>query len=88
MLMEAKSTANGSVVLDTIEPAGNYNMDAVDSQGLTFQAGVDINLSERLMFNAAVWKMDIGTTIEVANTLRVDLEIDPWVYMVGLGYKF
>ncbi|MDC1437197.1 hypothetical protein N8303_08160 [Gammaproteobacteria bacterium] len=50
MLMEAKSTANGSVVLDTIEPAGNYNMDAVDSQGLTFQAGVDINLNESLMF--------------------------------------
>jgi hypothetical protein len=35
--MEAKSTANGSVVLDTIEPAGNYNIDVVDSQGLNFK---------------------------------------------------
>ncbi len=88
MLLETESTANGRAVLDTVGTGGNYSIDADDSVGLTFQAGVDINLSERLMFNAAIWKMDIGTTIEVANSLRVDLEIDPWVYMLGFGYKF
>ncbi len=88
MLLETESTANGRAVLDTVGTAGNYSIDADDSVGLTFQAGVDINLSDRLMLNAAIWRMDIGTTIEVANTLRVDLEIDPWVYMLGFGYKF
>lgn len=88
MLLETESTANGRAVLDTVGTGGNYSIDADDSVGLTFQAGVDINLSDRLMFNAAIWRMDIGTTIEVANTLRVDLEIDPWVYMLGFGYKF
>ena len=86
--LETESTANGRAVLDTVGTGGNYSIDADDSVGLTFQAGVDINLSDKLMFNAAIWKMDIGTTIEVANTLRVDLEIDPWVYMLGFGYKF
>ncbi len=88
LLLETESTANGRAVMDTIGTAGNYAIDADDSVGLTIQAGFDYHINDRLLFNAAVWKMDIGTTITVANTLTVDLEIDPWVYMVGFGYKF
>jgi len=88
MLLETESTANGRSVMDIIGTAGNYSIDADDSTGLTFQAGVDINLSDGFILNAAIWRMDICTTIEVANNLRVDLEIDPWVYMLEFGYKF
>ncbi len=88
MLLETEATANGRAVLDTVGTAGNYSIDADDSVGITFQAGFDYHLSDRWMFNAAIWNMDIDTTITVANTLRVDLDIDPWVYMIGLGYKF
>lgn len=88
MLLETESTANGRAVMDTIPTGGDYSIDADNSTGLTFQVGVDINLTDRFMINAAVWKMDIGTTLTVANALRVDLEIDPWVYMFGVGYKF
>lgn len=88
MLLETKATANGMSVLDTIGTAGDYSIDADDSVGLTVQAGIDMEINDKIMLNAAVWKMDIGTTISVANTLNADLEIDPWVYMLGLGYKF
>jgi len=88
MMLETKATANGMSVLDTVGTGGNYSIDANDSVGLTLQAGIDIELNDRLMLNAAIWKMDIGTTITVADTLNVDLEIDPWVYMLGVGYKF
>jgi len=88
MLLETESTANGRAVMDVIGTGGNYSIDTDDSFGLTIQAGFDYQLNDRVMLNAAIWKMDIGTTIKVANTLRVDLEIDPWVYMLGLGYKF
>jgi len=74
--------------MDVIGTGGNYSIDADDSFGLTIQAGFDYQLYDRVMLNAAIWKMNIGTTIKVANMLRVDLEIDPWVYMLGLGYKF
>ncbi len=88
MLLETEATANGMSLLHAVGTAGNYAIDADDSMGFTVQVGIDISINDRFLFNAAIWKMDIGTTIEVATSLRVDLDIDPWVYMLGVGYKF
>ena len=47
----------------------------------------------RVMLNAQIRYLDIATTAHVDNTAlgaraKVDLDVDPWVYMVGLGYRF
>ena len=47
--------------------------------------------AENLVVNAAVWKMDIGTDARLdtaAGTVEVSVDIDPLVYMLGVGYKF
>jgi outer membrane protein len=44
------------------------------------------------LFNVSVWNIDIDTEARLyvnnARVDKIDVEIDPWVYMVGLGYRF
>ena len=71
---------------------GFSNLELDDSIGLAFQAGMDYMLTENVLFNAAVWYIDIDTTATAEHSalgkVKVDVDIDPFVYMVGLGYKF
>lgn len=63
-----------------------------DSFGLSLQAGFDYAINENWSFNTSVWYMDIDTDADVyvngGHALTVDVEIDPWVAMVGFGYSF
>jgi|TARA_R110000772_G_scaffold141114_7_gene250506 outer membrane protein len=62
-----------------------------DSFGLAAQVGVDIPLSDNWAINAAVWYIDIDTTAKIrtdVGTVAFDVDIDPWVYNVGIAYRF
>ncbi len=67
-----------------------------DSVGLAAQAGVDIPINDNWSLNAGLWYIDIGTTADVtlgldggsSATVSFDVDIDPWVYNVGIAYKF
>ena len=63
-----------------------------DSWGLALQVGSDWKINDRWMLNAAVWHIDINTTARARHatlgTVKTKVDIDPWVYMVGLGYRF
>lgn len=59
-----------------------------DSWGLSYSAGVNVHITDSVMANVAVWKIDIDTEIE-GNTLGgTPVTIDPTVFLVGVGYKF
>jgi hypothetical protein len=48
-------------------------------------------LTDNLLVNAHVRYIDIdttGTTSFAGEKVKVDVDVDPYVYMVGLGYKF
>jgi outer membrane protein len=86
---DVSSTLEGALS----SPGGAKGRLSVDNSiGLAGQAGIDIPLGEQLVLNAAVWYVDIDTdaTFKFAggNRVTADVEIDPWVYMVSLGYKF
>lgn len=62
-----------------------------DSWGLALQVGADYMLDDRWMVNAQVRYIDIDTTGKTSlagERVKVDVDVDPFVYMVGLGYKF
>ncbi|ROU00929.1 outer membrane protein OmpW [Marinobacter sp. R17] len=68
-----------------------------DSVGLAAELGADVMLTDRLLLNAAVWYADIDTTATIkaydgagnkVATGKVDVDIDPFVYMIGVGYRF
>ena len=62
-----------------------------DSTGLAFQVGIDFKLSDKFVGNVAIWNIDIETEADViidgATARTVDVKIDPWVYMLSVGYK-
>lgn len=87
MMLETEITSNGEAVLGSLGIT-DTSIDADDSVGLSLQAGLDMALTDNIILGAAVWYMDIETEIEVANAVKVELDIDPWVYMVSVGYKF
>ncbi|SEN60602.1 outer membrane protein [Pseudomonas sp. ok272] len=74
---------------------GFNNFRAKNSWGMAWQVGADYMLTENVMINGQVRYIDIDTTGYVDNSAvgngtraKVNVDVDPWVYMVGLGYKF
>jgi len=77
--------------LGAVLGATSARLDLDDSWGLAGQAGVDIPLNDNWMLNAGIWYIDIGTTADVVTdvgTVSFDVDIDPWVYNIGIAYKF
>lgn len=73
------------------EAQGFSNLELDDSWGFALEAGIDYALTENVLLNATVWYLDIDTTATADSAfgkVKVDVDVDPWVYMVGLGYKF
>ncbi len=64
-----------------------------DSFGLAAEAGVDIDINKDMFFNASLWWMDIDTEAEITSggapvVPKFDVNIDPWVLFVGVGWRF
>ncbi|WP_373389311.1 OmpW family protein [Pseudomonas alcaligenes] len=73
------------------EEKGFSGLDLDDSWGLAAQVGMDYMLTDNVMLNAQVRYIDIdtqGSTSFGGREVEVDVDVDPFVYMVGLGYKF
>lgn len=85
----------GSDLTSQRKDEGFSNLKLKNSVGLAGQVGADYMLTDHVMLNASIWYVDINTTatadgptaLGVGRT-KVNVDIDPWVYMVGVGYKF
>jgi outer membrane protein len=78
-----------SPAAEDILGAGGLSLDA--SFGLAGRAGVDFKLNDNWSLNAGLWYIDIESDASVLTALgrvTVDAKIDPWVYGLGIGYKF
>lgn len=68
------------------------NLNIKNSWGLAAQVGADYMLTDNVMINGQIRYIDIDTTAYVdvagAHRAKVNVDVKPWVYMVGLGYKF
>ena len=73
---------------DTSGTLASSKLKLDSSWGLAGQLGVDYAINDQLLLNAAVWKMDINTDVKLDGANLGELEIDPMVYMVSVGYKF
>ncbi|WP_431689327.1 OmpW/AlkL family protein [Hahella sp. NBU794] len=77
---------------DFKDAMGDGKIKLDNSFGAAFQLGVDYQLTDNLVVNAAVWKIGIDTTatidLDSGAQIKTDVDIDPLVYMVGVGYKF
>jgi outer membrane protein len=81
----------GSDLTSERKDQGFSNLKLKNSVGLAGQIGADYMLTDHVMLNASVWYVDINTKATTdlgASRVRVNVDVDPWVYMVGVGYKF
>lgn len=62
------------------------------STGIAYQLGADWKVSDKIYLNAALWKIDIDTKAHIdvngARAANVDVQIDPLVVMVGVGFAY
>jgi len=61
------------------------------SWGLAAQAGVDYQVNKNWLVNASVWYAQISSDVKFklsGDTVVIGTDIDPWVYMVSVGYTF
>lgn len=70
---------------------GSGDLELDDSWGLAFEAGFDYAINENWLASVQVWYLDIDTEAEFSftgATIETDVDIDPWVYNIAIGYKF
>jgi len=77
--------------------AAPANLDMSSSWGLAGEMGVDVSLgrNSRWLINAAVWYLDLDSDAKIRfptnrgfSDIKTEVDIDPWVYSIGLGYRF
>lgn len=67
------------------------DVDLDSSFGLAGQVGFDFDLDKDWFLNVDVKYISIDTTAEIntgTSILKVDADIDPWVFGIGIGTKF
>ncbi|ABM25528.1 OmpW family protein [Shewanella sp. W3-18-1] len=67
------------------------NLDMSDSWGLAAQVGLDYQVNKNWLVNGSVWYAKIDTDVEFkykGAPVKIETDIDPWVYMISVGYTF
>ncbi|MBI1275013.1 outer membrane beta-barrel protein [bacterium] len=71
------------------DPGTLSSVDYDNSFGGALQVGVDIPIQNNLYFNVDVKKVFIDTTAKFnGGAVVADVDIDPWLIGVGIGYRF
>lgn len=74
------------------EKSGDVSSISYDNTfGWALQAGVDISVGDGWFINADVKKLFINTdvTVDAGGTqVKADVDIDPWIFGLGVGYRF
>ncbi len=70
---------------------GPTSVSLSDSWGWALQAGVDIDLNDDIFLNFDIKYIDIDTTATLrtgaAGTQSVDIDLDPLVFGIGIGFR-
>ncbi|MBV6632198.1 MAG: OmpW family protein [Alphaproteobacteria bacterium] len=84
---------NATFFIDDDVPSGGpvNSIDYDPSVGFALQAGVDYFITDNILLNFDVKKVFINTDVDVntaLGTIGADVDIDPWIIGVGVGWKF
>ncbi|MHC4204639.1 MAG: OmpW/AlkL family protein [Planctomycetota bacterium] len=73
------------------DPGDATSIDYDDSFGFALQAGIDVGINKNWAVNFDVKKIWLDTDVSVkalGTTVKTDVDIDPWLFGVGLAYRF
>jgi outer membrane protein len=76
-------------------PFNGSDLDLDDSWGFAGELGLDYTFQNDYLVSAQIWYIDIGTEADSSGAAgnpalagKADVDIDPWVFMLGVGKKF
>lgn len=65
------------------------SIDYENGFGYALQAGLDYNIDGNWYLNADVKKLWLNTDVKInGGAITADVDLDPWIVGVGVGYKF
>lgn len=72
------------------EDSGAVNsIDYENGFGYALQAGMDYDLGNQWVFNIDVKKLWLNTDVSINNgAITADVDLDPWIFGAGFGYRF
>ncbi|MFV3129705.1 OmpW/AlkL family protein [Niveispirillum sp. KHB5.9] len=74
------------------DPGAALGIDYDNSFGLAAQAGVDFALTDKWSLNLDVKKLWLNTDVKVnaglVSPVNAKVDLDPWIFGVGVGYRF
>ena len=71
------------------DSGGVAAIDYEDNFGYDLQAGFDYEINEHLAFNMDIKKVYLNTDVDInGGAVTADVDLDPWIYGVGLAYRF
>jgi outer membrane protein len=76
---------------DTDGALSAADIDIDDSFGFAGEAGVDFDLGNDWLVSGQVWYIGIEPEAKIQGAglnEKIDVQIDPWVFMLGVGKKF
>ena len=73
---------------DSTGPLAGADLDLDASFGLALHAGLDFRLNEHWLLMVDTRWMQISSDVKVDGTDVGEVDIDPFVYGVGVGYRF
>jgi outer membrane protein len=81
---------NYTVFFDEDAPGGTVtSIDYENSFGWALQFGVDYMLNDHWLINVDVKKLFLSTDVSLNNgAITADVDIDPWIVGMGIGYRF
>jgi len=59
-----------------------------DSFGLALEMGLDYRINDHMVVNASIWNIDVDTDATLNGADIGGVNIDPWAYMISIGYIF
>ena len=81
-----------NAVTQSLGIPGEGKLKLDDSFGFAAEVGCDYAVTDRVVVNASVWKASIKTKAKFSYSdgtkITTDVNIDPMVYMLAVGYKF
>ena len=81
---------NYTVFFNEDAPGGTVtNINYDNTFGWALQVGADYMLNEHWLVNVDLKKLFINTDVSINNgAIKADVDINPWIVGVGLGYRF
>lgn len=77
-------------VLDEKQKQSLVDVKVDNSFGVAIQAGVDVDVHQNWFVNADIRYINLSTEADISGAVNqtLDVDINPWVYTLAVGYKF